>query len=100
MFPKIDLQHKEDTLTYEIVVPGFSKEDIDLFIRGKTILLEGKNGRTKEVDYVNKLSTPKEFSISIPLPLNGKLAEDNIKLINGILKVPIKLDERKKITIQ
>ncbi len=92
--PQANMFEDEDNLIVEIALPGVKKEDINLSLEDKKLVISGTRiGRSDRVYYMKEFqygNFDRKIEIDFPVKEEGIRAEYN----DGILKVSIPLMER------
>lgn len=102
---KVDIYEKDNTIIINAELPGMSKEDISVDIKGKLVTLGGERKSDEEIKEENSYRRERSygrFERTFTLPF--EVSDDNVKATytNGILKLEIPRPEdqvAKKITI-
>ena len=100
-YPLTDISMDKNKVVYiELAVAGFSKEDIDLEIKGNKLHIKGTNSREElDLEYVQRHISNQDFERVIALDdkyLSGKF---DAELNDGILTIMIEPVEPEKIKI-
>lgn len=104
-YPKANCYLTEDSLHFEIIVAGFSKEDIDINREGNNIIIKADKQRNKEEDkqdekrgYIFRDLAKRNFTVTYKLSDRFDYSKIDTKLENGILyiSIPIKEEEKPK----
>lgn len=109
-FVPYDLAEINDEYILAVPLPGFDKEEIDVSVKGNTILVEGNRKETEtnnetESGEVRQLVSMGTFLWKHPrveVPLDDEIDPDNIsaKLDRGILTVRLTKKPRAKIPVE
>lgn len=89
-----------------IAAPGVKPEDIDISVRGQTLIVRGERKYEEKVegdDYLFSEIAYGRFERAISLPQNVDTEKIQAKLNNGILEVTVPLTERaqsRKVEVQ
>lgn len=101
--PAVNIRENEDGFVLELAAPGYSKTDINLEVKNKTLTISStKEGVKKEKDendnYTRKEFGISSFSRSFSLPEDVDRDGITAKYNEGILvlNIPRKPDEEKK----
>jgi HSP20 family molecular chaperone IbpA len=91
---------KDGTSVYEIAVTGFDKDEINIEIEGKTLIVTGtkkEEDNNEERGYVYKKLTQKNFSVDAALKDCQDINNISTSLKNGLLTIRIPLREEEKL---
>jgi HSP20 family protein len=101
IYPRVNIQNKEDRYIYEFDLASMKKEDIKLSINEENILtLEGSNKKTKQIketEYVKQEIFYGSFKKVMKLPDDINQDKLTTKYDNGILILDIPKKETKKL---
>lgn len=100
--PSANLLETNGDYRYEIMTPGFSKENIKISMDGEMLTIKGEKTETKENDskYLSKEFHSQKFYRSFKLPENVVLDEVYAKVKDGVTTLYLpkeKLKDTKKI---
>lgn len=92
--PQVNMFKDDDNLIVEVALPGVKKEDINLSLEDKNLIISGtRMGRSDIIYYMKEFqygNFERKIGIELPIKEEGIRAEYN----DGILKVFIPLMER------
>lgn len=91
-----DVQELEDNLVITLLIPGFDKSEIEIFVEDN--ILNIKASTTKDTQIAKFTKTEKNYTYNIPKEYNSDTITANLK--NGILTITINKIETKKNTIE
>lgn len=97
--PLIDIEDTNDKFLVKVDMPGVSKEDISISIKGDTLEIKAeKKEEKKEEDagFLRKERTYKNYyrSLTLPEPINTE--KINATFDNGVLNIEIPKAEKKE----
>ncbi|MCD1294536.1 Hsp20/alpha crystallin family protein [Methanocella sp. CWC-04] len=81
--PLIDVFDTEDTVHIVAEMPGIEKEDVDLDVSGRELLIKASRG-------------PRSYNETVELPANVDLDSAKATYKNGVLEVTLKKEKRTK----
>lgn len=88
--PATNVRQQGDTIIFEIAIPGFSKDEIDLEVKHDALYVSAqKKESNDDAVYVKKEVPTQMFTRVIDLKPNIDQSKISAKLINGILKLEI-----------
>lgn len=95
---RVDIYEQEKTLVIEAEMPGVSKEDLQLNVKGKLITLGGEKKRKEEVTTEQQLRMERssgkfERTFRMPFEIDAEKVVANYE--NGILRLEISKPEEK-----
>jgi HSP20 family protein len=104
--PAIDIEEDKDRVMVEVEVPGLSKDDLNVFVQGGELVIQGEKKQEKRGKENGWSRSERSFgsfyrSVSLPSGIDESRAEANYK--NGVLELsfPKKEEARpKSINIQ
>lgn len=89
--PLIDIVDEDDVIHMYVNLPGVKKEDLDLEVEEKTVIIEADINRDYEalgdVDYLLHEVTYNEFKRRVSLPERVDPEKTSAKLSNGVLEI-------------
>ncbi len=106
--PSANIKELDDRYLIELATPGFKKEDFEIRLENRLLIVKSKNEETKNVsdeNYIHKEYFVRQFSRSFTLSESVDLENINAKYEAGILSLEIlkkekdKLSESRKILI-
>ena len=98
-FGNTDIYEKDDSLFYEMELPGLNKEDVKVEKKKDKLVVSGKVERDTEDGDRNYLSRGRrygKFQHRFPLPELEEADKIDANFENGILRVRVPLEENKK----
>jgi len=98
-FGNTDIYEKDESLFYEMELPGLNKEDVRVEKKEDKLVVSGKVERATENEERNYLSRGRKygkFQQSFPLPELEEADKIDANFENGILRVRVPLEENKK----
>lgn len=98
-FGNTDIYEKDDSLFYEMELPGLNKEDVKVEKKKDKLVVSGQVERGTEDGDRNYLSRGRrygKFQHSFPLPELEEADKIDANFENGILRVRVPLEENKK----
>ncbi len=96
-FPAVDIYEGADVIEIQAVMPGVSREDLDIELSDKTLTISGEKKQSEEDhSYLRRERIFGKFSRSLELPYH--VDEESIKaeLRNGILTIELTKSEDAK----
>lgn len=100
---KTDIYKKEKKLVFELELPGFSKEEINVSSKDDnlTITAEKKSNENDEIKYFRKERSKGKVERSFIIPEEFDLSKTSAKFENGVLTITIEelIKEEKEIEI-
>lgn len=101
--PRVDVYEKDNNLIVEAEIPGATKENIEVKVKDKSIIIKGEVKREeekKEENYYRSERFYGKFERILPLPTDVKVEETKASFENGILKLTIpKVSQEKEVKI-
>lgn len=97
--PRVDVFEKENTIYFEMDLPGIDKNDVKLNIEDNIMTLKGERKDRKEETGKYHICERKNglFERSFVLPENVNIEEVKARFENGVLKVELpRLETRKR----
>jgi HSP20 family protein len=98
-FPAVDLYDAKDNIVVKAEIPGLKKEDIDIQVKGRDLIIKGekkKEEEVKEEDYYYAERVYGSFSRVVHLPVDIKADRVKAKFKSGVLEVTLpKVEEAK-----
>lgn len=88
--PASNVKETETGFEIELAIPGFNKSEINIELKGNTLVLSGKKESAQEDNegkYTFREFSNESFSRSFTLPKNIRTAEITAQQVNGILVV-------------
>ncbi len=102
-FP-VDVIDEEDKIKVIADLPGFNKEDIELYVEDGYLVIKAQRKEEKEEkgkDYIRQERRYGEVYRRIPLPAEVKIEDVKAKYNNGVLEVVLpKTEKAQKKTIK
>lgn len=104
-YPAVECRERNGALEVTAELPGLTKEDVKVEIRGDELIIEGEKRQCKEEKkegYFHSERHYGSFYRAVPLPVGTKEADIKAELTNGVLKVTLpapKLATAKQIPI-
>lgn len=98
-FGNTDIYEKDNSLFYEMELPGVSKEDVKVEKKEDKLVVSGKVEREMEDGERNYLSRGRrygKFQHSFPLPDIDEANKIDANFENGILRVKVPLEKNKE----
>jgi HSP20 family protein len=97
-YPKVDISETNQEFNIKADVPGFSKKDIELDIRGNVLFLKGQLQQQSDQGLIHQ---ERVIEFHRQVPLNSSILKENVKaqLQNGVLSITIPKVESKDTTI-
>lgn len=105
-FPTADVSETKDKITVKAEIPGVEKDNIDLYIDGRTLTIKGEKKQEKEdkgENYHRVERSYGSFNRTLELPAEVDESQVDASYNNGILKVVMKktkASEAKKIEVK
>ena len=105
-YPKTDIVVPKDggSIVFEIAVPGFKQEDIEIVYERGTLIVKGKakeKAKYEKEEYVAQEMTHRSFARSWTLSEEAvKTDEITANIEDGILRIVVPRVEPKKIEVQ
>ncbi|REJ65983.1 MAG: Hsp20/alpha crystallin family protein [Planctomycetota bacterium] len=99
--PPLDVTEEDDTYHFEVDVPGFRLEDIDVTIEGRKVTIAGKPARedATEHDGTDEPTTPRTihlrerhadaFSRTVTMPVHVDATKAEASLSDGVLSLRV-----------
>ncbi len=106
LHPLVDVKEEDKDIVVKTDLPGVSKEDVDINIKGDRIWITANTHREAEEEkegYSMKERSFKRFARSFSLPANVTEEGAKAKLEDGVLTVTLpksQLEEKQKIMIE
>ncbi len=98
-FPAIDVYDDKENIVVKAEVPGLKKDDIEIQIKGRDLVIKGEKKKEEEIKDENYYYAERiygTFSRVIRLPVDVKTDEVKAKFKNGILEIVLpKVEEAK-----
>ncbi|MCS7122243.1 MAG: Hsp20/alpha crystallin family protein [Archaeoglobaceae archaeon] len=101
-FP-VDVIEEEDKITVIADLPGFSKEDIEVYFEDGDLVIKAERKleeEKKEISYIRKERSYGSFIRRLTLPFEVDTANVKAKFNNGILEVTIPKAVKAKKTVK
>ena len=102
--PALDVYEQKDDVIVKAEIPGLTKDEIDISMKGNTLTIRGekkKEEEVKEEDYYRCERTYGAFSRSIELPVAVQTDKVNASFKNGVLEIRLpKTEEAKKSVVK
>lgn len=98
--PPVDIYEKDDSVFFEAEVPGFSKENLSVDVKGKIITISGEREEDEKIEEKNSYRRERrygKFERSFQLGFEADNSAVKAEYKNGILKVEIPKPEEKKV---
>ena len=92
VFPALNIYEEPDRLLITAELPGIKATDLDLFIEGETLTIQGKRpsrGNEAGVSYHRREIESGSFSRAVTLPVKVDTEAIGAKLANGILTITL-----------
>jgi HSP20 family protein len=92
VFPALNIYEEPDQLLITAELPGIKATDLDLFIEGETLTIQGKRpsrGNEAGVSYHRREIESGSFSRAVTLPVKVDTDAIGAKLANGILTITL-----------
>jgi len=100
----VDVIDEEDKIKVIADLPGFNKEDIELYVEDGYLVIKAQRKEEKEEkgkDYIRQERRYGEVYRRIPLPAEVKIEDVKAKYNNGVLEVVLpKTEKAQKKTIK
>jgi HSP20 family protein len=90
--PRMDVFEKDDTLVVKAELPGLKKEDVQVELAGRDLIIRGESKAEKEIkeeDYVRSERTFGSFYRRMPLPTGVTPDQVQATLTDGVLEVHV-----------
>jgi HSP20 family protein len=90
--PSIDLIDEKDHFTVKVEVPGMTKDELDITVKGNLLTIKGetkKEATEEKKDYYSREIAYGGFSRSITLPEEVVSEKVNAKLKDGVLELTL-----------
>lgn len=90
--PSLDVIEKEDKFAIKVELPGVKEEDINIYVSGNTLTIEGvkeKESETKRKGYYYSESSYGSFSRSITMPSSVDTSKIEANCENGVLELSL-----------
>lgn len=101
--PAVDVYEEKDDIVAKAELPGLSKEDLEVQVRGSTLTLKGekkKKEEVKEEDYYYSERSHGAFVRNIDLPSEVKSDQVKATFKDGVLEIRMpKTEEAKKKSV-
>jgi len=98
-YPAIDMYDDKDNVVVKAEVPGLSKDDIEIQIKGRDLIIKGEKKKEEEIKEDNYYYAERSygsFSRVIRLPIDIKPDKVKAKFKNGVLEIILpKVEEAK-----
>lgn len=97
--PVVDIYDNEDNIVIKAELPGVSKEDIEIDIKDRVLMLKGErsaDNEAKEDDYYRRERTYGRFERSFTLPANVDPDKIKADYNDGVLKIEVPKPENQK----
>jgi len=97
--PIVDLEDKEKEYMLKAEMPGFKKEDIEIYVQDDAVEITGTAGwkySEKDEDYICKERACKSFYRYIDLPQDIKIDEVDAKINDGLLELVLPKKQPKR----
>lgn len=105
--PAVNLFKVPDGYMYELEVPGYSKENIEVTLSGDRIKVKGRPAPTSTEEGTEKAAIHQEFpeartgfEVSLGLPGQEKPGRVRARVKDGILTILVKIREAVKVTVE
>lgn len=98
--PSIDLIDKDDRLVLKADMPGISKEDLNVEIKGDRLEISAEvkhEEEKKEEGYIRKERSYRRYYRSIPLPAEIESEKVEASFENGVLKIEMPKTEAPEV---
>lgn len=101
-----DLYEKDGKYVFELAAPGFTKDDLDVAVKGRTLTITGQRKSEQKTDDVNyhyhEIQRGRMYrTLTLPTDIDEKAVDAEFK--NGILKItltPVQVTAAKKVEIR
>lgn len=90
--PSLDVIEQEDKFAIKVELPGVKEEDINIYVSGNTLTIEGvkeKESEVKRKGYYYSESSYGSFSRSITMPSSVDTSKIEANCENGILELSL-----------
>ncbi len=97
--PSLDMYEEKDSIIVKAELPGMSKDNIELSLRGSQIVLKGEKKReeeTKEKDYIRSEREYGSFVRTLDLPAEVRPDTATATFKDGVLEVRLQKSEAAK----
>ncbi len=98
-FPAVDVYDDKDNVMVKAEVPGLRKDDIEIQIKGRDLVIKGEKKKEEEIKDENYYYAERvygAFSRVVRLPVDVKADQVKAKFKNGILEIVLpKVEEAK-----
>jgi len=98
-FPALDVYDDKDNVMVKAEVPGLKKDDIEIQIKGRDLVIKGERKKEEEVKDENYYYAERvygAFSRVVRLPVDVKADQVKAKFKNGVLEIVLpKVEEAK-----
>ncbi len=98
-FPALDVYDDKDNVMVKAEVPGLKKDDIEIQIKGRDLVIKGERDKEEEVKDENYYYAERvygAFSRVVRLPVDVKADQVKAKFKNGVLEIVLpKVEEAK-----
>ena len=102
--PAANIRKSESEVTLELALPGWSRDEIDLKVENRSLLISGKatDNDKGEFQYTRRAFGKTNFERSFQLGNRLDIDSINARMDSGVLMVtiPVMAKETTKITIQ
>ena len=100
-YPRYNLYHDKDSVTYEILMTGYNKSDIDLSVRTDELIISAtKQDNTNERDMVvHSFDIPNKISYKIDIAPNIDKTKISSTYKSGMLLVKMMIDKSSEFKI-
>ena len=103
--PSVNLFKEQSGYVYELEVPGYSKENIEVTLSGDRIKVKGLPAPTtteggKEAIHQEFAEARPGFEVSLALPGQEKPGRVRARVKDGILTILVKAREAVKVTVE
>ncbi|MFX1293750.1 MAG: Hsp20/alpha crystallin family protein [Promethearchaeota archaeon] len=91
-FPRLDIKEFEKDYLIKAEVPGYGKEDINIEIKGDTLIISSEIKQQKDDEqkgYIIRERSQRSFSRLIRIPEGTKIEDISANLDKGILSISI-----------
>lgn len=96
-FPLNDIIENDEMYSIELMLPAFTKEDINITIEKDNLIIEGERKKDEKIIYNIRESPFGKFKkrFSLPDDINNELINAEFK--NGVLRIKIPKEKEKSI---
>ncbi|MBL6449353.1 Hsp20/alpha crystallin family protein [Fulvivirga sp. 29W222] len=101
--PPANVKEQGDVTIFEIAIPGFNKDEINLEVKNDALYISAKKkGDSDKANYVKKEVPTQIFSRVVDIKPNIDQSKISARLINGILRleIPQAINGKKTKTIE